>query len=162
MNNLSPDSRVWIYQSNRELNPGELISINNQLRDFCANWISHGNLVLSHFEILYNHFIVLMVDETNDRTCGSAVDASLNFIKELETEFNISLLDRMLFAYLQGEKVHSVSRETFEKSIAEGIINEQTIVFNNLVQTKAEFERNWKIPFGESWHAKLFANMHPK
>lgn len=155
MNNFSPLSRVWIYQSNREFSSEEFISIKKKLKEFCANWISHGNPINSFFDIYYNRFIVIMVDETDDHTCGSAVDASLNFIKELEKEFRISLLDRMNFAYKENEKAFSVDKNTFEKLVAKGKINDSTIVFNNLVQTKEEFENNWEISFGKSWHGTI-------
>jgi hypothetical protein len=39
-----------------------------------------------------------------------------------------------------------------------GLINDKTVVFNNLVTTKAAFEKKWEISLGESWHRQLIAN----
>jgi hypothetical protein len=36
-----------------------------------------------------------------------------------------------------------------------GKINDDTIVFNNLVSTKAEFETNWETPLKDSPFAKF-------
>jgi hypothetical protein len=32
----------------------------------------------------------------------------------------------------------------------------KTIVFNHLVQTKAEYNDFWEVPASESWHARFF------
>jgi hypothetical protein len=34
-------------------------------------------------------------------------------------------------------------------------VSPQTIVFNNLVNTKAEYEEFWEVPMTESWHSRL-------
>jgi hypothetical protein len=39
-----------------------------------------------------------------------------------------------------------------------GLITDETVVFNNLVDTKEAFEKNWEISLGESWHKQLVAN----
>ena len=40
--NLSKQSRVWIYQSERKISTQEKKQINNELISFCNNWTSHG------------------------------------------------------------------------------------------------------------------------
>jgi len=75
---------------------------------------------------------------------------------QVEKDFNVAFTDRMLFTYRnKNEEISIVSRKDFERLAAEAIINDETIVFNNLVGTKSELESGWKIPFAESWHKKL-------
>ena len=35
-------------------------------------------------------------------------------------------------------------------------VSAQTIVFNNLVNTKIEYEENWEVPLEDSWHNRFF------
>lgn len=42
-------SRLWIYQSDRELTDSEILSITTVLTSFVKNWESHGNSLISSF-----------------------------------------------------------------------------------------------------------------
>ena len=35
-------------------------------------------------------------------------------------------------------------------------VSKKTIVFNNLVQNKAEYLEHWEVPAEESWHSRFF------
>ena len=37
----------------------------------------------------------------------------------------------------------------------ENKITSETIVFNNMVQTKQDFETDWEVPAKESWHKRF-------
>ena len=39
--------------------------------------------------------------------------------------------------------------------ISEKKINNDTIVFNNLINLKADLANNWEVPISRSWHKKL-------
>lgn len=154
-NTLPPHSRVWIYQSSKEFTP-EQANIFHELRDvFLQNWESHGSPVNGKMELLHNRFIVVMINEADERSCGRSVDASIRFIKELEQEFKLTLLDRMLVAYKKGEKIFSCTLSEFEDLAKKGEVNRNTIVFNNTIHTVAEFEKEWEVPVEKSWHSRL-------
>jgi hypothetical protein len=156
---LSPDSKVWVYLSGRELSNTETESLTNDLLNFTSNWSSHGEPVKGHVKLLENRFIVFFADVQNDTMCGRAIDAILRFIKELEIKYSLSLLDRNKVAFLSGEgKVVVCSLSELEKLAEGGIITSETLFFNNLVETKDAFEKNWKTPFKDSWQKKLVAN----
>jgi hypothetical protein len=36
-------------------------------------------------------------------------------------------------------------------------VSKNTIVFNHLVQTKAEYLDHWEVPAIDSWHARFFS-----
>jgi hypothetical protein len=38
----------------------------------------------------------------------------------------------------------------------EKAVTSKTIVFNNLINTKGEFEEFWEVPAEESWHSRFF------
>jgi hypothetical protein len=39
--------------------------------------------------------------------------------------------------------------------VKEQKITSETIVFNNMVNTKEDFENNWEIPAKQSWHKRF-------
>ena len=149
--NVSPNSRVWIYQSNKEFTPIQLKTFEQLKNVFLRQWESHGSPVKGEIQVLHNRFIVILIDEADERSCGRSVDASIRFMKELEEEFNITLLDRMLIAYKKEEQIFSCTIPEFESLAKKGEINKDTVVFNNTVHTVAEFEKGWEVPVEKSW-----------
>lgn len=148
---LAPESKVWVFMAEREFTESELKTIHTALIAFVNNWLSHGSLLKAYYKVLDNRFILFFADEEGDRMCGRAVDASVRFIKDLETQLGISMLNRTLVAYKQGDKVISCTLDELSQLAEEGKITPETIVFNNMVATKAEFEKNWTVPLANSW-----------
>ena len=141
-------SRVWIYQSNREFSTSEVRLIKNKSEEFVKQWTSHDQLMKTSIEIFHNHFIVVCVDENTAPASGCGIDKSVKFIQQLEKDFSLSLIDRMNVACRKDGKI-------FISSISELKNLNNAIVFNNLVQTKEELEKNWEIPIEKSWHKQL-------
>jgi hypothetical protein len=156
---ISKKARVWIYQSNRPLAVAEETGIKDLLHNFIQQWEAHGSKLTALAEIRYNRFIILAVDEEQAGATGCSIDKSVNLMKHIENEFSINLFDRFNIAYRDGANINSFGREDFEKLILDGKITEDTIVFNNLVQTVAEMETNWEVPFKNSWHNSIFGNL---
>jgi hypothetical protein len=151
-NKLASGSRVWIFQADRELSVAESKAISNELLLFVENWISHGTLLKAHYKLLHHRFIVFIADEEGDNMCGRAIDASVRFVKELEKKYSVSLIDRSRVAYIIGGKVEACTLNELGQRIEEGEITPDTEVFNNLVSTKEEFDKNWTVPLSKSWH----------
>ncbi|WP_083257219.1 ABC transporter ATPase [Arcticibacter eurypsychrophilus] len=154
---FSQNSKVWIYQSNRPFAQEEQVKIEKIVAEFATEWQAHGVQLKARSEIRYNRFIIFMVDEIKANASGCSIDRSADFIKELEAEYKVSLFDRFNMAYKTNEEVISCNRDEFEVLLNNGIIKPDTIVFNNMVHTKAELDTNWEIPFNKSWHARVFA-----
>lgn len=148
-------SRVWIYQSNRPFPENEISNIQERLNKFCKDWQSHRKDLIAHGEILHNRFIILTVDERKAKASGCAIDESVRFMQGLEREYGVDLFDRMNFAYMDGETIKTAYRDEFIRLYKRGTINDNTLVFNNLVRTRADFEQNWKVQLKDTWHARL-------
>ncbi|MBK6839343.1 MAG: ABC transporter ATPase [Bacteroidetes bacterium] len=151
-----PDhSRVWVYQSDRAFTSPDVEAIDQKIKAFLANWTAHDQALLASYEIRYNRFIVLMIDEKQAAASGCSIDKSVHFIQNLEKELNLSLMNRMLFAYKTAGNVSVVNRAIFEEKMEKGEITADTIVFNNLVQSKIDLDTKWEVPLKESWHKAL-------
>lgn len=156
---FSPQSKVWIYQSDREFTDQEVSAIQQQLDGFTAQWKAHGHQLQAKAEIRYNYFIIFTVDEATAGATGCSIDASVRVIKGIESEYGIDLFNRFNMAYKVDGKVNVVNKEDFETLISIKNINHDSIVFNNMVQTLEDFETKWEVPFKESWHKKVFADL---
>ncbi|MFD1294637.1 ABC transporter ATPase [Lutibacter holmesii] len=153
--NLDGAARVWIYQSNREFSENEVKNISLKLKDFVENWQRHGDDLKASFCIKYNHFIVLAVDETFQNVSGCSIDASVNFIKNIETEFSVDLTNKLNISFKDAANINVVPMADFQKYAKLEKINSNTIVFNNMIQTKSEFESTWEVPANKSWHKRF-------
>ncbi len=155
-NTLPENSRVWIYQSNRKFSEDEILLLNNQLNDFLSQWTAHGAVLQAGYEIKYNRFIVLGLNQENASASGCSIDASVHFIQQLEKQFSIELLDKMNVTYYTGKYIAYKPLSEFKTMAKSKAISKNTTVFNNLVNTKKEYLENWEVPAIESWHARLF------
>ena len=154
--NVLPDiARVWIYQCNRSFSADELSQIQASIKTFLVQWTAHGAQLKAGYEIPYNRFIVIGLDQTHNGASGCSIDASVRFIQNLERQFEVDLLDKMNVSYKQGEFVAYKPLKDFKKMAKARAVSKKTIVFNNLVATKQEYLEHWEVPASESWHARF-------
>lgn len=152
---LPQHSRVWIYQSNRKFSDDETEEIIKKTRRFVENWAAHGSQLTAGFEVKYNRFIILAIDQTQTQASGCSIDASVEFIQSIEKEYQVDLLDKMNVTYYSGPYIAHKTLLEFKKMVKNKAVSPNTIVFNNLVTTKEEYESYWEIPASESWHARF-------
>jgi len=79
----------------------------------------------------------------------------MNFIKQIEIEFSIRLLDRLDISYVIDDDIKVDRLDDFKNKILSKKINKNTIVFNNLIELKSDLAYNWEIPISSSWHKQL-------
>ncbi|GAO44389.1 hypothetical protein [Flavihumibacter petaseus] len=149
--NFAPDSRVWIYQSNRLMGMGEVLEADRILQQFVQEWNTHGAPVKGFATIFFGQFIVIIADESRDAVSGCSTDSSVRVIKALESAFNISLFDRQLLAFVVKEKVQLIPMAQLKHALQHGMLKEDDLYFNNMVSTLAELRNNWIIPINQSW-----------
>ena len=153
---LSAESRVWIYTGSRALTEAELKLVAEMLHSFCEQWNAHGQALQTSFTIEKNQFIVMALDENFESPSGCSIDSSVAFIQNLEAKYQIDLLDKMNVAFKQGEFITYKTLLDFKKLAKEKAVSENTIVFNNLVNTIQEWNESWEVPAAESWHSRFF------
>ncbi|MBK9328311.1 MAG: ABC transporter ATPase [Sphingobacteriales bacterium] len=148
---LPDDAKVWIYQANRSFTPEEVWDISDILENFVDKWQSHQRDVAGYGSLYYRRFLVLMADENKCDVSGCSIDSSVKLIRELEQAYDINFFDRMKVCYkITNELVGSFPLLQLNELMEKGKLTEQTIIFNNLVSTKKDFETKWEIPLNES------------
>jgi len=154
-NDLPDNARIWIYQCNRTFTPTELDEIKQGLDDFLTQWTAHGQHLRAAYETPYNRFLVIGLDQRMAGASGCSIDASVHFIQHLEQQYQVDLLDKMNVSYKQGEYIAYKPLKDFKKMAKERAVSKNTVVFNNLVATKQEYETQWEVQASESWHARF-------
>ena len=151
-----PKSKVWIYQCNRTLTETETATIESALNKFAKVWISHNEKLKAIGKVLLNRFLILIVDESLNVAGGCSIDSSVKFIREVETEFQISLLDRTLLLFEENEILKEVLLIELNETISKNEIHPNTFYFDNTVTVLDELKNKWKIEIKNSWIASRF------
>ena len=154
-NLLPPNAKVWIYQSDRNLSNIDIELIEREVKLFLNNWSSHNKEIESSFEIRYNRFIIIGLNENINSASGCSIDKSLNFIKDLQSLLEVNFLNRLDVAYKTGNDINSISLSEFQTMIREKKLSKDSIVYNNMISSKQSYINNWETTIENSWHKKL-------
>jgi hypothetical protein len=156
------NSRAWIYQSHRRFTPAEARQIEQLLKSFVLDWKSHGIPVKGWANLFYDQFIVLMADETASGVSGCSTDSSVHLIKQIEQLTSTRLFDRLNLAFFIDGEVKLVPMAQLPDVLGNGLVNEESLYFNNTAQTKVELETKWLIPLKDSWLADRYLQVTGK
>ena len=98
-NDLNKNSKVWVFQSSSEIPELSLENISNDSKDFLDQLNSHGNSLNSSFKLIYNHFLIIAVENIKNEISGCSIDTITRFVKNLELKYNLSFFDRLILKY---------------------------------------------------------------
>jgi hypothetical protein len=149
---FASNSRTWVYQSSRDLTDAEAEEVKNLASGFASEWKSHGTPLNAAAEVLYNRFLVMMVDEDAGTASGCSIDSSVAQIRSIEQKLNIDLFDRMNLAYLNSKgEMEAVHANSISRAVEHNVLDANSTVFNNMISSFAELQNSWRIPLNESW-----------
>ncbi len=150
--NLSEEAKVYIYPSSRKFYDTEIENLHKKINAFLDSVFADYTL---NYKILYNRFIILFISEEKPISI-ELLDKLAMFILSLEVDYKITLLDKVNICFKQGEFVQYQEMKRFRELIKKRSVSKKTILFNNLVQNKYEFENHFEVPAAESWLSYLF------
>ena len=155
-NKLDKRARLWVYQADRAFNEEEKGLILEKGKAFVESWTAHNKALIASIDIKYNQFIILAVDETKAAATGCSIDKSVHFVRLLEDELKINLLDKSKIAFLKDDEVVLENLSSIKSKIESKDIEADSLVFNNMVTDKAQFDTNWIISAANSWMGRYF------
>ena len=97
--NMPDNSRIWIYQSDRDLNESEISIIDDKTTTFLDSWQAHGKNLECSYSIIYRRFIVIAVNENINPIGGCSIDYSLQLINDISDTIQTNLLNRLIVNY---------------------------------------------------------------
>jgi hypothetical protein len=143
------ESRIWVYQADRNLTDDEAQKITEQLQQFAKQWTAHNLQLNATGEVFYNRFIVLVVDETHAGASGCSIDKSVHFLQELEQEYNLQLFNRLDIAVIQNDSLQTYPLNQLKKD--KTLLRDYALIFNNSITSMSEFRSKWLLPKAQSW-----------
>ena len=152
---MPDDSRIWIYQSNRDFNESEIGIINDKTTSFLDNWQAHGKDLECSYSIIDKRFIIIAVNESFNPIGGCSIDFSLQLIKDISNTIGIDLLNRLLVNLKIDNRLESLSLSDLKNKIKDGGFSPETIIFNTAINSKSELLNNFEIDIKSSWLSKF-------
>lgn len=149
-------ARVWIYQANRILTIDEALIVQEKTAQFIEGWAAHGSKLMASFELVDNLFLIISVDEQVASASGCSIDSCVHFIQKLQAELNLDFFNRLNVAFMKERKLKICTLNEFEAQVKSGEINQQTLVFNNTIQSVSDLKNNWLVEAQNSWHSRYF------
>ena len=149
---LPLQSRVWVFQSNRMMSTREQSSINQAVKYFIQKWYAHGEHMLASNVLFHNCFVVIASDEEKKVASGCSIDSLMTLFKSFGRQYNLSFFDRFSIAHRSNnDEVVINNLDDFKQLIDNGSINQDTFVFNNLIDRRQDLFTKWELPLKESW-----------
>jgi len=114
----------------------------------------------------------LAVDESQTAASGCSIDKATHFVQDLGQSLNLNFLEKRRYFYRNGDQsinavdsqtihtvdsqtIQTVDHQTMQAAVQDGRVTPTTLVADTLVNKVGDLDRLW-LPFGESWHRRLF------
>lgn len=154
---LPEHARLYIFGSSRPFTPADQPALQRELDLFVGAWKAHGEPVSGAWEMVYDRFLLVAVDEEQTALSGCSIDSLTRTVKSLESALGLSLLEGGVVYYRAEDGIRRAGRDEFRRLAEAGTVNQATRVFDNTLTTlRALRSGAWEVPAGTSWHARAF------
>jgi hypothetical protein len=152
---MPEESKIWVFPSRKKFYTDQIESLEKKVSLFIDTWTDNNPSLKATSFLKYNRFIIICA--SSEASISTTItNEMISFIIELQTEYKTELMDKMNACFKQGEFVQYKELKDFKKLIKDKAVNKNTVVFDNLVSTKHEFEAYWETPASESWYGNMF------
>lgn len=146
---LPGDARVWIFQADRKISDEEKKYISGSLDNFLQQWSAHGQSLKTSSRIFYDHFVVVGLDEGFNQSSGCSIDALVHAIQQIGENQSIDFFNRNIVAVKKDQEIDLVPLSDVKNGNIE--LDEEAIIFNNLVKDVSELKNKWETTLSDSW-----------
>ena len=147
--NISDNSRIWIYASPIFLNNENQTYISKLLSNHLNTWQAHQVSLTAALTILENHFIVIALDENIVGASGCSIDTLQHKIQEIENYLAVSLTNRLNVFCIVDDKIECIPSSELSK-----FVNKETLFYDLTIQKKSDLYSYLK-PIKEGWCSRL-------
>lgn len=148
--------KVKIFGSEQELDNVKVEFIKTEFDKFISMWNSHGVAVRARYEILLNRFLIIYINE-NQTVSGCSIDSLTHVVKGIDVALKTNFINTSdnIFYKNSDNSVSSISRFGFINKVNSNEVNQETIVYDTLLDHEFELSR-FEKKIKDSWHSKLF------
>src|SRR5690242_10949457 len=129
---LPDHARLWTFAAGRALSDRESAPVLSATDEFLGGWSAHRVPLATGRDWRYDQFLFVAVDEKSAGASGCSIDALVRFIRGVEQPLGVPLTDnRPVWFRDQAGEIRCESRERFKALAREGVVDRDTIVFDN-------------------------------
>lgn len=161
---IADDARVWVYQANRPLSSADVSIIEQSLQPALNGWAAHGQPLLASARLVEDRFVVVAVDEDQALPSGCSIDASVRFVQQIGQQLGqagtqVDFMDRSAAYRAADGSVQTLALPEIKTAVTDGRLTPDTLVFNTLIKSKAEFLTTWQVKATDTWLKRYFKNV---
>lgn len=155
---LPEGSRVWVFAADRALTSEDVSRLSDVVVRVFGVWTKKSPGVHGAFEFREGRFLVVGADEREACVSGCGIDAMMQWVRQIEAESGLRLVDRMLVFWRDADgSVRSAHRTEFKRLLDAGAVGTATRVFDTAAARSDVFrDGRFELPLAESWHARVF------
>lgn len=154
---ISDDSRLWIYQIDKELSQTENDELLHETISFLASWTAHGSNLKAAAKIEKHRLLLIAVDESSAGASGCSIDSKMAFLREIQLKMKIDLFSRSDIFYVEKSSFKSMDLNNFKNLISKGELSEETLIYNTTIHRKGQLKSDFLIPVKNSWLMKMIS-----
>jgi hypothetical protein len=152
---LSDESRLWIYQIDRDVNESEEQELLNDVKVFLKDWTAHGSKLAASAKIIQHRILIIAADESYSSASGCSIDSQVAFLRELQLKMDIDLFSRNTIFYRDEDEFKTMELNEFKHQIAMGKLSDETLFYNTTIHKKEQLKDSFIIPVKESWLMRM-------
>jgi hypothetical protein len=150
--NLPDASRVWVFGSDRPLGEEGMTTLIKAVEEHLAGWKAHGEPLTSAYQLRYERFLVVAVDQSTAGATGCSIDGLFRVLQGLEAKVGANLVGGGRVFYRDStSKVQSTTRDQIRTLAADGAITTDTVVFDTSITDLGIFRSDFEKRAKESW-----------
>lgn len=147
-------NRIWTFTISKALSKDQLNKLEQTGREFVNQWTAHDQPLSASFSIEKERLLIVKVNESVYQASGCSIDKLTRFIKQLEQEFNVELLNRLLVPYITpAGQIDVIPAASVKTLLQNATLTASTPVYLTSVTSEAELQ-NWIQPLSETWLKK--------
>ncbi len=157
LKHLPDTARVWVFTTAAPLAAEQSAAAGRVLGAFVGDWRSHGAPVTGGYDLIENRFVVIAADETANDVSGCSIDGMFRTVAEALARAGVPLADTADIAFRDDTGVRVIDRPAFARLVREGIVTDETPVFDHTVKTLGDIRAGkWERPLSAAWHGTHF------
>ncbi len=153
---LPDHSQLWIFPASRALTEAEASELRRTIDTYLTSWEVHHVPAEAAQELRYNQFLIIAANPDVTAPSGCSIDDMTRAIKSLSAKFGVDFFGAMKVFYRADGEVRMASRSEFKSLASQGIVDAETLVFDNSITTLGALRSGqWELPVAASWHATM-------
>lgn len=154
---LPRGSRIWVFSSVRPLVAADEERLSALVARVFGVWVRKSPGVRGGFAFRDGHFLIVGADEREACVSGCGIDAMMQWVRQLEREAGLRLVDRMQVFWRDASgAVRSANRAEFKRLREAGEIGPETRMFDTAAaRCDVLADGRFEVPLAESWHSQI-------